>query len=308
MNIGILGDGAMACLYGAFLSQKNNVVLIGRNKEKSEQLKKIGICVNEGGANGKETKFSPDAAIAGENLSIKFDILILFVKSYAVKSVLEANRDKIGPETYVMCLQNGAGHDSVISGFVQKEKIIVGTTQHGASSPEIGKINHTGRGATRFGWAFDCGQDSGFLEGLAENFVSCGFESEVCGNIKEVIWHKLFTNASASITTAILQVPMDFLAKDENAWKIVADLVAELVAVANADGCNFDLAKITAEVRGTCEKSVGGLTSIYSDIKFGRKTEVDAISGFALKKGMELGIPVPRTEMAVRIIHALEGK
>ena len=51
----------------------------------------------------------------------------------------------------------------------------------------------------------------------------------------------------------------------------------------------------------------GGYTSIMMDIKNGRKTEVDTISGAVVAKAHELGIPVPHHEMAVSLIHALEG-
>ena len=43
------------------------------------------------------------------------------------------------------------------------------------------------------------------------------------------------------------------------------------------------------------------------DIKNGRKTEVDTISGAVVAKAHELGVPVPHHEMAVSLIHALEG-
>ena len=39
------------------------------------------------------------------------------------------NKGIIGDNTYVMTLQNGAGHEDIILEFVPKERIIIGTTE-----------------------------------------------------------------------------------------------------------------------------------------------------------------------------------
>ena len=65
--------------------------------------------------------------------------------------------------------------------------------------------------------------------------------------------------------------------------------------------------KVIEKVRRTSESNKGGYTSIMMDIRNGRKTEVDTISGAVVAKAHELGVPVPHHEMAVSLIHALEG-
>jgi 2-dehydropantoate 2-reductase len=51
-----------------------------------------------------------------------------------------------------------------------------------------------------------------------------------------------------------------------------------------------------------------GYTSIYSDLKEGRLTEVDTISGSVISIGKDLGVETPYHEAIVSLIHALEGK
>ena len=72
----------------------------------------------------------------------------------------------------------------------------------------------------------------------------------------------------------------------------------------------FDLPMLAEEierVRKTSENNKGGYTSIMMDIRNGRKTEVDTISGAVVDKAKELGVPVPHHETVVKLIHALEG-
>ncbi|MDE7268908.1 MAG: hypothetical protein K2N81_00360, partial [Acetatifactor sp.] len=42
MDIAVLGAGAMGILFGGYLSERNNVVLVGRNKENMESIKRDG--------------------------------------------------------------------------------------------------------------------------------------------------------------------------------------------------------------------------------------------------------------------------
>ena len=47
---------------------------------------------------------------------------------------------------------------------------------------------------------------------------------------------------------------------------------------------------------------------IYSDIKNGRRTEVDTISGSVVAAGKKVGVPTPTHDMVVTLMHALEGR
>ena len=74
------------------------------------------------------------------------------------------------------------------------------------------------------------------------------------------------------------------------------------------DGDEFDVDEKIAEVRGVCERSPGGLTSIYADLRDGRKTEVDTISGSVVRASRRNGVPAPTHEAMVALVHAMEGK
>ncbi len=314
----------MGCLFGTYLSQKNDVVIFGRNEVKSAELKLNGIYIEETCKNGETKHFNTMTATYSERFG-QFDLLILFAKSFAIDDILKSVSDKIGSKTFVLCLQNGAGHEKIIEKYVDRARILLGTTQHGATKLSDGKIKHTGEGITYVGYAYpeeamqknleereqnETASEKGelFLMVMTLNFILCGIETKTSDNIRETIWRKIFTNASASTVTAILQVPLDFIAKNKSATEITEKLIYEAVTVANADGCNFEYALIREEVMNVSKKSKGGFTSIYSDTKNGCKTEVDAIAGFVLSKARQLGIEVPYTEFAVAQVHALEAK
>ena len=99
------------------------------------------------------------------------------------------------------------------------------------------------------------------------------------------------------------------MVENEYAHELMRRLCREAVAVANAEGlARFDEAEAIAGVETVCRNAKNGYTSIYADIKEGRRTEVDTISGSIVAFAEKLKIAVPYHEMIVRLIHALEQK
>ena len=66
--------------------------------------------------------------------------------------------------------------------------------------------------------------------------------------------------------------------------------------------------EITEKVRKTSVGSPEGVTSICADIRAGRRTEVDTISGSVVRAAKKVGVSVPSHEFVVNMIHALEGR
>lgn len=61
-------------------------------------------------------------------------------------------------------------------------------------------------------------------------------------------------------------------------------------------------------MREHLRKAPDGYTSIYADIKNGRKTEADFICGAVVSAAQEQGLRVPVQETILRLVHAMEGR
>lgn len=302
MRITVLGSGAMGGLFGALLSQRNDVTIIGRNVAVIDTIARNGIEVRE--TTGASQVYHPKAATSSAGME-SAELVLVFLKSMATESVLSTHRSLIGPETWLMTLQNGSGHEETLGKFAPREHIILGTTQHNASVPSPGVVAHGGFGMTCLGCA------EGAVErlcGIADEFCACGLETRLSNNVQRLIWDKLFTNVSVSALTGVLQVPMGYIARDSYAWTLCQALIRETADVAAALGMDFDCAAKTAEIRALCENAPNGLTSIYADLRDGRCTEVDAISGSVVRAGRAAGVPTPCHDFMVDLIHAMEGR
>lgn len=302
MKITVIGAGAMGGLFASKLSEKNDVTIIDLNRTLIEKIEKDGLLLTE--TDGVTKAYHFNARTSSENMETQ-DLIILFVKAMFSHSALEANKAIIGDDTYLLTMQNGMGHESLLEEFVNKDHVLLGTTQHNASVKALGENIHGGKGPS---YISSMGENNEKVMDIAKTLTDSGIECTVSENVKRMIWEKLFTNISASVLTGILQKPLGYIAADPNAWALCERLIKEAVIVAKADGYDFDFAEKCENVKKVCNNSPEGLTSVYADIKNGRRTEVDTISGAVLKKAKEYGIDVPYTEYSITLIHALENR
>lgn len=302
MKIAVVGAGAMGSIYGGHLSKQNEVYLLDTNQSIVDKINHDGVILQE---NGEDVSYHPKAVTSTEEIG-QVDLIILFVKSLFSRVALNSNKAIIGDQTYVMTLQNGGGHEDIISEFVPKDRIIIGTTEDNGAVLSPGYVRHGGSGKTNIGMLVE--DSNGYLDKVKETFDECGFVTAIHKNIQKLIWNKLFTNVSLSALTGILQVNIGFIAKNPHAWVMTERLVKEAVEVAKGLGLDFDEKQIIEDVRSVSVNSPNGFTSIYADLRDGRKTEVDTISGFVVKASKKCGIPAPTHELVVEMVHAMEEK
>lgn len=302
MKIAVIGAGAMGSIYGAHLSLNNEVYMVDTSAVTVDHIEAEGIKLQE---DGTENIYRPHAVTCTESME-PVDLVILFVKSLFSKAALAGNQCLIGPDTYVLTLQNGSGHEDILGEFVDKDHIIIGTTEDNGAVLSPGCVKRGGKGNTNVGMLVE--DKAGFLPKLKEAFESCGFTVNIHSNIQQLIWDKLFTNVSLSVVTGILQVDIGYIAANEHAWNMTARLIHEAVAVARGLGLEADEEAIMEKVRKTSEASPKGCTSIRADLQNGRRTEVETISGSVVRAAKKCGIPVPTHEFVVETIHAIEDK
>lgn len=314
MKIAIIGPGAMGLLFGGYLSQKHDVTLIGRNLQVMERIARQGILIRE--ADGEERRYYPHAVTDSSGLH-NIELMIMFVKAGASAEALEAHKKLIGKDTFLMTLQNGMGHDKLLKQYAREDHVIIGTTRQGSYRLDETSVCHSGKGETAIGMtvtadADEADQDISVsdhdLNAVRDAFAESGFPCEIAEKVQGMIWDKLMINASSSVLSGILQTAQGYVAENENAWQVARKLIEELCQVATADGYPFDSKEQIARIKTHLNNAPGGYTSIYADLKNGKKTEVSVINGAVVEAGHRLGIPVPTHEMVTDLVHAMEER
>lgn len=302
MKIAIIGPGSMGLLYGGYLSRNNNVYMFGRDTAKMQEINANGITITE---NDNSTKNYKVTATTDSNEIGTVDLAIVFVKAYATENALANCKSIIGPNTILMTLQNGLGHDTIFTKYANPDNIIIGNTNQGSSRINNYSIRHSGLGDTFFGVI--SGNVNRFEEIRAE-FEKCGFPCKLSDTVKQIIWNKLMINASSSVLSGVLGMPQGYVESNPYAWNMAKKLITEMCATATADGYPFDSAEQIDRIQKHLQAAPDGLTSIYNDLKSGNPTEVSFINGAVVDIAKKLNVPVPTHEIIVDMVHAMEGR
>jgi len=299
MNITVIGAGAMGILFSGLLSKKNSIFILEKNINAREKIARSGIKIT--GSTALVVPPSEIKIITNIKNIENSDIVVIFVKSYDTTDVLKKIRRFIGKKTFVMTLQNGLGNYENILKYVEKNRVICGTTSHGAILKDYGVVRHTGSGDTVMGYV------SG-IEKIADNFKGCGINTSTAKNIQSAIWSKLAINCAINPVGAVSGVTNGEIIRYPGLREISVAAGKEAVAVAGLAGIKLLFNDVSEKIDEVCKNTSGNINSMLADIKAGRKTEIDSLNGAVVKKAEEFGIKVPVNKALYSIVKKNSSK
>jgi 2-dehydropantoate 2-reductase len=85
-------------------------------------------------------------------------------------------------------------------------------------------------------------------------------------------------------------------------------LLAEVVAVAKAQGINLDQAERRQAISSLLKQAVGARASMLQDVEANRQTEIDVVNGAIVEAGRKTSVPTPLNDAMVWMVKSLQGK
>jgi 2-dehydropantoate 2-reductase len=303
MQIFVVGAGAMGCLYGAALAAGGaGVTLIDTNASHVEAINRDGLEVE---TRQGTARLPLPARLPGEAQGVA-DLILLFTKTYHSDTALEGVKHLIGERTYVLTLQNGLGNVERLAARVQRGKVLVGVSTLPADLVGPGRIRSLGEGGTKLYPAFS--PETGFAAEVCRLLTNGGLPSQLEPDILEAIWAKaVFNSAMNPLCALTRQTPGFFHAKEESR-ALISAMVEEGVAAARASGVLIEAAPIHALTEVSMTDHADHEASMLQDIKAGRRTEIDAISGAIAEAAKRKGVATPVTETMWRLVKLEEAK
>jgi 2-dehydropantoate 2-reductase len=209
----------------------------------------------------------------------------------------------LGLKTLVVTLQNGVGNRELLEQALGADRVGQGVTALGATLLGPGRVRHAGQGKTVFGTA----PDQLSMAALAELFNACDLPAELSHDLDALIWSKLLVNVGINALTALLRVPNGVLAEAAEARALMAQAVAEAVAVARARGTALAEADPLEHVLAVARATGANRSSMLQDVLRGSPTEIAAINGAVVREGRRLGVPTPVNSLLTSLVQALDA-
>lgn len=290
-KVSIVGPGALGCLFAQRLLDSGcTVTLIDYRPDRLTRLREQGITVHDGGsAHHARPKLA-------DSVPQRQQLVLVLCKAYRTPSL----RLPVGPP--VLTLQNGLGNAESLCSLVGSALVLAGTTSEACTLLEEGVVRHAASGVTTFGAWTTCDPAP-----TAAALRKAGFDTEITSAPGQIIWEKAAISNGINPTTALLRIPNGQLLAQKESRQLTRDLVVEASKVASLEGYRFDHS-LVERAEDVCRNTAANFSSMLQDVKAGRRTEIDQISGEILRRGEHYLQPCPRTRVVYQLVKSLEPK
>ena len=277
MTVAVLGPGAVGGVLAVGLVRAGVRVVCIARPDTAELIASQGLSLRHG--QGSETVL-PEAA---SELIEPVDLLLVTVKAPALEDAL--NRVK-APARTVIPLLNGIEHMQTIRSGLRTVVVAGSVSLIEAYLEQPGVIVQKTPAVV-----LTLARDADVA--TADLIARSGAEVRINGSEAEVLWAKLARQAPVAAATALTQRPIGELRSDPEWRRRLREAVDETCAVAAHEGVSL-APEAQWEIIDAMPPRLTSSTA--RDVAAGRVSELDAITGAAVRAGRRLGVPTPTLE------------
>ena len=341
MNVMMIGAGAVGGYFGARLVKAGVPCAFLLRPRTLAAVKQKGLSVH---SVDESFTVYPVASDDPRDLPAA-ELIILSVKRYDLDEVLNQLQPVLSPKTTVLTLQNGIDTETRIQELVPHVPVVGGVAYIYSRMAEPGVIEHYKKGAVAIGTWSSSGAGASVsheeavpqpasperstfaklgklrkqtasppvrtetppglaLSSIKALFEEAGISCQVVEDIRRTKWEKMCWNVAFNPLTVLLNDRVSKALSHPEMHAMIKLIVEEAVAVARADGVN--LAPDIADKVIQWSQEIRDIhTSMYDDWKAGRRTEIDFLNGYIVRRGGELGLPTSVNEAVCALVKTI---
>ena len=314
MKIVILGAGALGSIIAGHLARAGEEVTIIARGDRAAYLQQHGITLTG------LADFTVPVAVATTPQTVReADVLVVAVKTYDTGPALESvGHLKVGS---ALSIQNGVLKDEQLAHTFGRDKTL------GAAAFLSGGMTPAGPVRFTVNEYLVLGELPAGISARAQTFVAAlvnaGIRADAVPQIQTVEWSKYALFMSWMAPAVLTRLPSYKFQTQPDTALVMAQLVRETGLLAAKLGvpledreplpiktlCSLPLSEAVTTIRqfGTVmeARAPAHKVSTLQDLEQGRRLEVEETLGYAVRKGAELGIPLPTLETCYRLIAGI---
>jgi 2-dehydropantoate 2-reductase len=315
-RISVIGAGAVGSLVGGLLAVAgHDVTLVGRQRH-CDAVRKTGLEIRVAAAfrrivAGIRPLDAPDAAAKPA------DLVILAVKSPDTAPAIETLKSFVGPDTVILTLQNGLGHEALIAREFPGNPILAGILCAYLESPLPGTVVWYGDRTCLAATVFS-GDPTKARAAWEAALPDTGIPSRFFigpDMARSVKWSKLVLDSGFNASNAITSLPTARLLRDRQWGTIAVQAMSESFRVMrrlgvrplNFPGYPLKRLAVLCRLPPVLARPVlawfmrheqGGPSSMAQDLKRGQgPTEIDALNGAIVRSADAHGVATPANRL-----------
>ena len=311
----IAGAGSIGGYVGGALTLAGKtVLLLGRARVASE-IAEHGLRITN--FDGLDHRFSPEALpISTDPAATLTDarIVLVTVKSGATLEMGRIVAEHAPEDAIIVSYQNGVANADLLREVAGGRTVLHGMVPFNVMQMGEGRFHRATGGNVKIG---------ADVPGLASYLTAPGVVVEAESDIQAVLWGKLLVNLNNALN-ALSDQPLVIELSDRRWRKLLAASIDEGLALLKVAGIKPKAAiKVPLQVLPTVLRLPTPLfrivasamlkidptarSSMWEDLKLGRKTEIDALQGAIIELANRLGRRAPIAEKIVAEIRKAEA-
>ena len=239
--------------------------------------------------------------IASSENIMETDFILVTTKATEVLNALKGIRDVLKTGSDLVILSNGMGFHEKAQEIYGSNRVFAATTTEAAHISQPGIINHSATGRTVIGDIL-CRTSPNWLS----TWLSAIPDSSWTQDIKTALWEKLAINCVINPLTAMHKCRNGELIENPLLKEMVKKLCLEIEMVRDAAKIPHAREPLFDIVSQVIFNTATNFSSMFQDVKAGRPTEIESITGFLVEKASLLNIDVPMNNKLLEKLRATE--
>ncbi|AXU96155.1 MAG TPA: 2-dehydropantoate 2-reductase [Erwinia persicina] len=289
MKITVLGCGALGQIWLAALEQQ------GHEVQGWLRVPQPYCSVNVIGLNGltlNKTFIANDPTFLAE-----CELLIVTLKAWQVSEAVRNLRSVLPAHCPVLLLHNGMGTLDELKGLPQP--LLKGVTTHAARRDGT-VIVHVASGITHIGPALPAGVE---MSELAEILHRALPDVAWHNNVASAAWQKLAVNCVINPLSVFYNCTNGELAEHRQEIEALSN---EVASVMEREGQHTSREWLIDYVLEVIRSTAGNTSSMLQDIRAKRRTEIDYINGYVIRRARAQGLTTPENSRLYEFIKRKE--
>ncbi|MCJ7775219.1 MAG: 2-dehydropantoate 2-reductase [Desulfobulbaceae bacterium] len=289
MRIAVFGAGGAGGYFGGRLAQAGEEVVFIARGEHLQALRTHGLRVDsvKGDFVLQSVQVTDDPGQVGV-----VDVVLLGVKAWQVPEVVQVMGPLIGPDTFVVPLQNGVEAAAQLAAVLGAQHVLGGLAKIISFKVGPGHIRHAGAEPyVAFGELDN--RLSERAERLRQAFRRAGVTVDIPPDIQAALWEKFLFIVPWGGVGAVTRAPIGVLRTVPEARQMLEQAMHEILTVALARNIALPENVIGKTMAFVDRLPPDGTASLQRDLVEGKPSELASWNGAVVRLGQEVGVATP---------------
>lgn len=303
MRTAIFGTGGAGGYFGAQLAMAGeDVVFIARGEHlRAIQERGLTIEFDEGEKNVKVV------ATHDPSTTEKVDVILMGVKTWQLKDAAQSILPMMGPDTFVVPLQNGVEAAGDLAEIVGAERVVEGTCATITRILGPGRLRSVGNtNFIRFGESDNA--ESERVLGLRDMLIDAGVRAEIPEDIRVAVWKKFAFSGGCGGINAATRSPAGRTRSVPQTRALLERSISEVVAIGQAMKIKLENSLVGETLAFLDSLNYESTPSLLRDIAAGKPSELEAWTGAVVRLGRKAGVPTPVNDVIYSVLLPQEMK